>query len=35
LGLWRLEIQAILGVNAFAGHHLQIDFPEGRLYLLQ
>ena len=31
----RLGIQAILGVNAFAGHRLQVDFPAGRLYLLQ
>jgi predicted aspartyl protease len=30
----RLGIQAILGVNAFAGRRLQIDFIEGRLYLL-
>jgi hypothetical protein len=35
LGSLRLGIQAILGVNAFAGRRLQIDFPEGRLYLLQ
>jgi predicted aspartyl protease len=35
LGPLRLGIQAILGVNAFAGRRLQIDFPEGRLYLLQ
>lgn len=31
----RLGIQAILGVNAFAGRRFQIDFPGGRLYLLQ
>jgi predicted aspartyl protease len=30
----RLGIQAVLGVNAFAGRRLQIDFGEGRLYLL-
>jgi predicted aspartyl protease len=30
----RLGIQAVLGVNAFAGRRLQIDFSEGRLYLL-
>ena len=35
LGPLRLGIQGILGVNAFAGRRLQIDFPEGRLYLLQ
>ena len=35
LGPLRLGIQAILGVNAFAGRRLQIDFPGGRLYLLQ
>jgi hypothetical protein len=35
LGPLRLGIQAILGGNAFAGRRLQIDFPEGRLYLLQ
>ena len=35
LGPLRLGIQAILGVNAFARRRLQIDFPEGRLYLLQ
>jgi hypothetical protein len=34
LGPLRLGIQAILGVNAFAGRRLQIDFPEERLYLL-
>lgn len=34
LGPLRLGIQAILGVNAFAGRRLQIDFPGGRLYLL-
>jgi len=30
----RLGIQAVLGVNAFVGRRLQIDFNEGRLYLL-
>jgi len=30
----RLGIQAVLGVNAFAGRRLQIDFSEGRIYLL-
>jgi predicted aspartyl protease len=30
----RLGIQVVLGVNAFAGRRLQIDFGEGRLYLL-
>jgi Aspartyl protease len=35
VGPLRLGIQAILGVNAFAGRRLQVDFPEGRLYLLQ
>ena len=30
----RLGIQAILGVNAFAGRRFQIDFLGGRLYLL-
>ncbi len=34
LGLLRLGIQAILGVNAFSGRRLQIDFSEGRIYLL-
>jgi hypothetical protein len=34
LGPLRLGIQVILGVNAFAGWRLQIDFPGGRLYLL-
>ena len=34
LGPLRLGIQAVLGVNAFAGRRLQIDFLEGRLYLL-
>jgi hypothetical protein len=35
LGPLRLGIQAILGVNAFAGRRLQIDFPGGRMYLLR
>ena len=35
VGPLRLGIQAVLGVNAFAGRRLQIDFPAGRLYLLQ
>jgi len=35
LGPLRLGIQGVLGVNAFAGRRLQIDSPEGRLYLLQ
>ena len=30
----RLGIQAILGVNAFAGYRVQLDFAEGRVYLL-
>jgi predicted aspartyl protease len=30
----RLGIQAVLGVNAFTGRRLQIDFGEGRLYVL-
>jgi hypothetical protein len=30
----RLGIQAVLGVNAFVGRRLQIDFIEGRMYLL-
>lgn len=30
----RLGIQAVLGVNAFAGWRLQVDFAEGRIYLL-
>jgi hypothetical protein len=30
----RFGIQVILGVNAFAGRRLQIDFSEGRIYLL-
>jgi len=30
----RLGIQAVLGINAFTGRRLQIDFPDGRLYLL-
>lgn len=30
----RLGVQAILGVNAFAGRRLQIDFIESRIYLL-
>jgi hypothetical protein len=30
----RFGIQAVLGVNAFAGRRLQIDFGEGRIYLL-
>jgi hypothetical protein len=34
LGPLRLGIQAILGVNAFTSRRLQIDFPEGWLYLL-
>ena len=35
LGPLRLGIQAILGVNVLAGRRLQVDSPEGRLYLLQ
>jgi hypothetical protein len=35
LGPLRLGIQAILGVNAFAGRRFQVDSPAGRLYLLQ
>jgi hypothetical protein len=34
LGHLRLGIQAVLGVNAFTGRRLQIDFREGRIYLL-
>jgi predicted aspartyl protease len=34
LGHLRLGIQAVLGVNAFPGRRLQIDFSEGRIYLL-
>ena len=34
LGPLRLGIQAVLGVNAFAGRRLQIDFLEGRMYVL-
>jgi predicted aspartyl protease len=34
LGHLRLGIQALLGVNAFAGRRLHLDFTEGRLYLL-
>lgn len=34
LGPLRLGIQAVLGVNAFAGRRLQIDFTEGRMYVL-
>ncbi|MBM4258720.1 MAG: hypothetical protein FJ147_22820 [Deltaproteobacteria bacterium] len=30
----RLGIQGVLGVNAFANRRLQIDFSEGRIYLL-
>jgi hypothetical protein len=30
----RFGIQAVLGVNAFVGRRLQIDFSEGRIYLL-
>jgi predicted aspartyl protease len=30
----RLGIQGVLGVNAFTSRRLQIDFNEGRLYLL-
>jgi hypothetical protein len=32
LGSLNLGIQAILGVNAFSGRRLQIDFSEGRVY---
>jgi hypothetical protein len=35
LGPLRLGIQAVLGVNAFVGRRLQVDFSAGRLYLLQ
>jgi predicted aspartyl protease len=34
LGALRLGIQAILGVDAFVGRRLQIDFHEGRVYCL-
>jgi predicted aspartyl protease len=34
LELLNLGIQAILGVNAFSGRRLQIDFSAGRVYLL-
>ena len=30
----RLGIQGVLGVNAFPNRRLQIDFSEGRVYLL-
>ena len=30
----RIGIQLILGINAFHGYRLQIDFARGRLYLL-
>ncbi len=30
----RLGIQGVLGINAFADRRLQIDFGEGRVYLL-
>lgn len=34
LGPLRLGIQGILGINAFVGRRLHIDFPAGRVYLL-
>ena len=34
LGHLRLGIQGVLGVNAFTNRRLQIDFNEGRVYLL-
>ncbi len=30
----RFGIQAVFGVNVFAGKRLQIDFGEGRIYLM-
>jgi hypothetical protein len=30
----RFGIQAVFGVNVFAGRRIQIDFGEGRVYLL-
>lgn len=30
-----LPIELILGVNAFVGCRLMIDFPEGRIYVLE
>lgn len=30
----RLGIQGVLGVNAFTNRRLQVDFSEGRVYLL-
>jgi hypothetical protein len=30
----RLGIQAVFGVNVFVGRRLQIDFGEGRIYVL-
>ena len=30
-----LPIELVLGVNAFAGRRLQIDFREGRIYVLE
>jgi len=30
-----LPIELILGVNAFAGHRLQLDFIDGRIYIVQ
>jgi hypothetical protein len=30
----RFGMQAVLGVNAFVGRRLQIDFGEGRIYVL-
>ncbi len=30
----RFGIQAVLGVNVFVGRRLQIDFGEGRIYML-
>jgi len=30
----RFGIQAVLGVNVFVGRRLQIDFGEGRIYVL-
>lgn len=30
-----LPIELILGVNAFAGHRLQFDFKDGRIYIVE
>jgi predicted aspartyl protease len=35
LSRMKLPIQALLGVNAFAGRCIQLDFENGRLYILR